>query len=136
MTDREFLGPQRICRICKKQFHMTDGWVYRKKHNDTVLVFCSWKCLRAYENSHKKVTPSELRQMVAQAVRDGLTTHEICTLLGCSTSVVAYWRHKVAEERGEENGEKDSCIDPSAGAGDGQRGGGNGLDIVPAEQQG
>ena len=44
----------KICPVCGKKFIMySSQWVYKRFYIDAELVFCSWKCLRAWEKDHE-----------------------------------------------------------------------------------
>ena len=91
---------ERKCHICKRHFIMYPDWVYKKGHHEHCYVFCSWKCLRAYESGQS--TAKETREKIKQALKDGLTVREVSILLGVDQSRVAYWKEKMRKELDDE----------------------------------
>ena len=98
------LGHERKCSLCKKRFILYPDWVYKKGKHEHCYVFCSWKCLRAYEAGQG--TAKETRDKIIQALKDGLTVREISILLGVDQSRVTYWKEKMKrEEKHDEEGD-------------------------------
>lgn len=56
MNKRETLGLySHICKICGKKFECTTEYVYKRpKKHDSYFYFCSYKCLREYDNNKSK----------------------------------------------------------------------------------
>lgn len=91
-----YSGRERRCPMCKRIFILYEGWVYRRNRGMKELIFCSWKCLREYEKND--VSPIQRRDMICQAIRDGLTNAEITSLLTVDSRQVDYWRKKIEKE--------------------------------------
>ena len=85
----------RKCPMCGKEFFVRDAndWVYKRNSQ----YFCSWHCLRNYEKG-SKTRKIDQREKIIQAIRDGLTTREICDLVGVEADKVWYWRDKLKRE--------------------------------------
>lgn len=48
--------PSRACRQCKKNFYVfnLNKWAYKIRYKSRDFdYFCSWRCLRAFEQEHK-----------------------------------------------------------------------------------
>lgn len=48
---------QRKCEVCGKRFESCVEYAYKvqkKKHKDRYYYFCSWRCLRQYQNVNAK----------------------------------------------------------------------------------
>lgn len=84
---------ERICPVCKKEFIGSQTWVYKKTSGNCEKVFCSWGCLRRYENGLP--SRAERRDRIIQAINDGLNDAEIAMLLNESRGRVYYWRKKL-----------------------------------------
>ena len=97
MTVRDVhTGRERRCPMCSRIFILYEGWVYRRNRGTSELIFCSWKCLREYENNEK--SPAQVRELICQAIQDGLTNAEINRLLGVYSRKIDYWRKKLEKE--------------------------------------
>lgn len=55
MTSFRF-GDMKTCAECKSKFFVTDSdaWVYKKSYRGKRLVFCTYGCMRKWENSVPK----------------------------------------------------------------------------------
>lgn len=75
----------RICEVCEKYFTVLhpDKWVFRKG----ILWFCSWKCLRVYEERiekmPKKITLEQKKKAVQIALDGG---NPVAYLKGCGSA--------------------------------------------------
>ena len=88
----------RKCPVCGKEFYANaERWVFLKFINKKRYVFCSWSCMRAFEK--RRGTKADRRERIQQAIRDGLSTNEICDLVGAEKSAVLYWQKKMEEEK-------------------------------------
>ena len=92
---------ERKCSRCGKVFIFHPEWVYRISPTDTTRIFCSWSCLQAFRN--ERGTKTDRRDKIIQAIKDGLSTNEICKLLNEQARTVWYWRKKL-------EGEKDDVV--------------------------
>jgi YHS domain-containing protein len=95
MSESAYNWQERQCPVCGKTFIATAEWVYRRGGASMEHIFCSYKCLRKFDGS--KPTKAETRERVIQAIKDGLTTKEICLLVGTDYNKVLYWRKKLKE---------------------------------------
>ena len=93
MADQKQQLKERTCTVCKKEFIFRDGWVYQKKSGYHEKTFCSWGCMRKWEQEHQS-TP-ERRNRIKQALKDGLTVNEAAVLLDEDKSLVMYWAKKL-----------------------------------------
>ena len=91
-----YQGRERLCPICGRTYILYEDWAYKKHKGTSEMLFCSWKCLRKYEN--EELTPFERRENIKQAIRDGLTNAEISKLFGEYSRKIDYWRKKLKEE--------------------------------------
>ena len=93
MTDISYQN--RKCPMCGKEFVTRNAleWAYRRNNK----VFCSWHCLREYDKGSKP-RKADQRDKIIQAINDGLTTREICDLVGVEADKVWYWRDKLKRE--------------------------------------
>ena len=93
----------RICPVCQKEFVVYDeSWAFTG-HLDTnkhrKVWFCSWGCMRKYERGETNLTGrgvrlSEKKRKIWAALDDGLTVHEISTLLDVPVTQVNYYKYK------------------------------------------
>ena len=94
-----YFGYEKQCALCGKEFIVHDEWAYRSHKGDGAMLFCSWSCLQAWRGNRK--SKIERREQVIQAIKDGLTTNEICKLLNEEPRTVLYWRKKLEGETGD-----------------------------------
>ncbi|MBP5727052.1 MAG: hypothetical protein J6Y48_08250 [Clostridia bacterium] len=93
--DRLLSYKERICENCGKQFMMQSAdWVYRTWKKNLPIYFCSWKCMREYEQKHPKDRAGE-RERIIQALKDGLSVQEIRDMLGADVGKIQYWKNKL-----------------------------------------
>ena len=78
----------RKCANCKKQFLYNEDWVYIRKQRHTAKLFCSWKCLRAYDAQHETKADK-----IDKALADGLNDGEIKRLLGITQCQLDYHKN-------------------------------------------
>jgi len=106
----DFVGKERTCSVCGKQFVIFPEWVYKRGGDGRENVFCSYGCMRKFDARHDR-SKREKRDAIIQAIRDGLTTTEICALIDTDHSRVWYWRQKLKQEdkrdEGIKNGDQD-----------------------------
>lgn len=88
---------EQTCPICGKEFLPHEDWGYKRYVYGREKRFCSWHCLRASEKQYKSA--AERRQIIIQAIRDGLNDKEIATLTGEDLTKIQYWRRKEKEVR-------------------------------------
>ena len=93
--DRMFTYRDRICENCGKQFMMmSQDWAYRGWRKKLPIYFCTWKCMRAYEQKHPKNLAAE-RERIIQALNDGLSVKEIRDMLCVDVEKVKYVKNKL-----------------------------------------
>lgn len=83
----------RHCPICGKEYDIPDVevWVYKKSRKSAGdLYFCSWKCMRRYENDHKPKS-----ERICDAIRVGLAPAEVCSQFCISKRQFEYYRERV-----------------------------------------
>lgn len=97
---------EKTCRRCGKTFIVHGEWAYTNKDKNRKKWWCSWSCMRADEK--EQGNKAERRERIQQAIRDGLTTNEIVTLLGEDKHNVVYWERKMKD--GRETQETDSSM--------------------------
>ena len=93
---RNLLGHERKCDVCKKQFIIHPGWVYKKGVGDGTKVFCSWHCLRNFEK--RKLNKAEQRDAIIDRLIEGETITEIADKLGCDSRQIYYWKKKLEKD--------------------------------------
>lgn len=84
------------CKQCGKKFEARSEYAYKLhkfKTSDDFVWFCSYSCLRAYEEKHKK-KPGERDQKVLDLLDLGITPTEVGNMLGLTCQKVAYIRDK------------------------------------------
>jgi hypothetical protein len=94
----------RICPVCQKEFVIPGSdWAYKAyttKRKQYMIYFCSWKCMRRWENGEceeligKGRMLSTKKRKIWQALDDGLSTKEICNLLDVTVGSVNYYKSK------------------------------------------
>ena len=86
------------CKECGKKFEARSEYAYKLhkyKTSDDFVWFCSYKCLRAYEDKHtRKKKPNERDQKVLDLIREGISLTEIGRRFGITYGMVAYIRDK------------------------------------------
>ena len=98
LSDLKQTYREKTCPVCGKLF-ITHGeeWGYTGYSKGRKKFYCSWGCLRKSEKG--KQSPLERRQIIIQAIRDGLTNREIYALTGEDLTRIAYWRKKLSNEK-------------------------------------
>lgn len=82
---------EKKCRRCGKKFIVHGGeWAFYKHDSKW---WCSWGCMRADEREN--LSKAERRERIQQAIKDGLTTNEIVSLLHEEKRLVTYWQEKM-----------------------------------------
>lgn len=57
----EVLFPEGQCPICKKRFiYSVSGYSYKRKRGKKVIRFCSWSCMRKYD----EISPDPIEKRV------------------------------------------------------------------------
>lgn len=92
------------CKKCGKKFEARSEYAYKLhkfKTSDEFVWFCSYRCLRAYENTHsKKKKPSEREQEILNLIAKGINLTDVGRRFGITYQAVAYirdkWRDKIA----------------------------------------
>lgn len=86
------------CKQCGKHFECRSEYAYKlSKRNSTkgFHYFCSYKCLRAYEEEHsKKKKPNEKERQMLELLKAGIGLNEISRQLDVSKSYVTMTRDK------------------------------------------
>ena len=93
------VGKERKCALCKRTFIVYPEWAYRRFRSNRELIFCSWKCLRAFEAGTGTKTPIERREQIIAALKDGLNVKEVALMLNEDVRKVWYWENKLKKER-------------------------------------
>ena len=89
---------EKACKNCGKEFEMPCGdWAFKKYKGRSILYFCSWKCIRAWEKVHE-VSKIDQRERIIQALSDGLTVKEVSVLVGADPTKVSYWEKRMKKE--------------------------------------
>jgi len=86
---------EKSCARCGKPFIVHSEWAFKRVANGR-KYFCSYKCMREWEN--ERGSKAERRERIIQAINDGLTTNEIVSLLNVDHSAVNYWRRKLGND--------------------------------------
>ncbi len=81
------------CAHCGKDIswrqYSYDGYAYKLSHKGSLKVFCSWSCLRAFENKHRKPDKHKLKvEIVGQMYSEGYTAEEIAARVNRSVSTI------------------------------------------------
>ena len=86
---------ERKCYRCGKVFivHDPSDWVFRRYLHGTDRFFCSWSCIKAFEEG--RGTKTQRREKVIAMLKDGLTVSEVCKLSGMDRTNVIYWEKKI-----------------------------------------
>lgn len=100
MKDNSYI--EKKCARCGRPFivHDPSEYVFRRYVSGADKFFCSWSCLRMWDAL--RGTKADRRGRIQQAIRDGLSTNEICDLVGADKTTVLYWRKKMEEEQDHE----------------------------------
>ena len=86
---------KRICAGCGKEFEITgQEWAYKNFVKGKMQYYCSWKCLRSKEEEKPK-KQADIKERILQALEDGLSVREICTLLDVEPMVVVKWKKRI-----------------------------------------
>ena len=88
-----FVGRERNCHICGKEFLINPDWVYKHGSGNTLRWFCSWKCLRSYES--KQMTKAEKHEAMQRMLEAGKSIKEVAETLNVDSRSVYYWKHKL-----------------------------------------
>ena len=91
-----FIGRERKCRMCGKNFIYNSGWVYQLGSEKRQIVFCSWSCQRKWDSSHQ--TAHDKRDMVITLLRQGENPKDIARRLQIDPKNVYYWQKKIEKE--------------------------------------
>lgn len=53
--NKSYMGSTRVCPICSKEFaKQSDKWIYAIVYRGKKYVFCSWTCMRKWEEENGK----------------------------------------------------------------------------------
>ena len=88
----------RHCPVCGKEYNIPDAevWVYRKhRKNAGDIYFCSWGCMRLYEENNKPKS-----EQIRDAIRAGLAPAEICTRFCISKQQYEYHKERIGSADG------------------------------------
>lgn len=88
---------ERKCSRCGKVFIYRQDWAYRSGSGSGARLFCSWSCLQAWRA--ERGSRMDRREKIIHAVKDGLSTNEICKLLNEEPKTVWYWKNKLEGEK-------------------------------------
>lgn len=94
---KELFNRERKCHVCGRVFLHNPEWVYKAGSCDHEYVFCSWGCLRKWENTEKK-GPIERREMIITRLKDGKDPLDIAREMNEDRSKVVYWFNKLKRE--------------------------------------
>jgi len=86
---------EKKCPICGKRFLYHVGWVYKIGSADHLKIFCSWGCLRKFENRHPAAI--DRRKMIIDRLKAGEDVKSVAKDLGEDYSKVAYWAKRIEE---------------------------------------
>lgn len=90
---------ERRCSRCGKEFLIHDGeWAYRGSEGKNAKIFCSWKCLRAWEK--EKPTKIDRREKIINMIMDHpeMTYNQIAKELCEEPKTVWYWMQKLSKQ--------------------------------------
>lgn len=91
-----FVGRERHCYICNKEFIITPEWVYKRGKGDGMKYFCSWRCLQSYEENN--MTKAQKNEAMRQMLTEGKSIREIMDKLDIDSRRVYYWKQKMQKE--------------------------------------
>ena len=102
--ERLLNGGERTCPVCGKTFWAYAEHAYKRGSESCPVYFCTWKCLRAYDATHKEVSRRTHGFIQTDQVRElrnkGMQIAAIAWELGCSYHTVAYHLNKIRNEEG------------------------------------
>ena len=91
-----FTYRERYCGNCGKEFMITGSeWVYKDWRKNSLVYYCSWKCLREAEK--KKETKIDIRHKIINMLEQGLSVKEVAVKLQESQQKVLYWKKKMQD---------------------------------------
>ena len=93
---RSMLGHERSCYVCKKRFILYPDWVYKRGKGDGVKYFCSWHCMRSYEENN--MTKAQQNEAMRQMLTEGKSIREIMDKLDIDSRRVYYQKQKMQKE--------------------------------------
>lgn len=89
---------EKVCVQCKRRFiQQSKDWVYKAYLGSFERVFCSWKCLRAWEKNHDDKVVR--RERIKDEILKGKTVKEIVEELDEDPKLIIYWRDKLTKEQ-------------------------------------
>ena len=95
----EFAYRERRCDRCGKEFLINGAdWAYRANEGKSAKIFCSWRCLRAWET--EKPTKIDRRERIINAImmHPDKTYNQIAKELGEVPKTVWYWQQKLNKQ--------------------------------------
>ena len=101
MSKKAILGHERTCAICGKEFQMSEGWLYKRSKWHKVFTMCSWPCLQEWDKKYRQHPIKDRRELIIQAIMDGLTSGEIMVLTGEPYDKIERCRKRLEEQNNE-----------------------------------
>ena len=81
------------CQQCGKQFIPTSMWVYKRTKGNVIKYFCSWHCLKEWDEAHvkKNCKPGKHKDEIIELLESGMSRAKVAEQLGVSVPMVAYY---------------------------------------------
>ena len=88
----------RTCPVCGREYWAGLDWVYKRGYEKSMKYFCSWTCLRKYDQA-KESDKKRIGREIVKAIEEGLSNEEIRDRFGVTQGQIDYRRERAEYDR-------------------------------------